>query len=154
VIAYKASYSANLAVASGREPLYPGTREALDILHARPEAILGVATGKGLSGVNRLLDLHGLTGHFATLQTPDHNPSKPHPGMLLRAMAQTGALASETVMIGDTTFDMETAVAAGVAGIGVSWGYHPHEHLTEAGAVRIVHDYADLPAAIDEVLGA
>jgi len=155
VTRYKGHYRDTLAEgAAGREPLYPGAREVLDRLHAHPETILGIATGKGLNGVHRLLELHGLTAHFTTLQTPDHNPSKPHPGMLLRAMAETGAAPHETVMVGDTTFDMETARAAGTAGIGVSWGYHPHAHLTEAGARSIVHDYWSLEAAIEEAIGA
>lgn len=149
---YKAFYKASLAHDIDREPLYPGARDALERLKAQPETILGVATGKGLSGVTRILGNHGIAGHFITLQTPDHNPSKPHPGMLLRAMAETGAEPATTVMVGDTTYDMELARAAGCRAIGVTWGYHAPADLLGAGAVTLIHDYAELDAAIDRVL--
>ncbi len=149
---YKDLYKASLETDFDREPLYPGARETLDRLLARPNTTLGVATGKGLSGVTRILANHTLAGHFVTLQTPDHNPSKPHPGMLLRAMAETGSLPSETVMIGDTSFDMELARAAGVHAIGVSWGYHDTDTLLKSGAGALIHSYAELEPAIDRLL--
>ena len=149
---YKALYKASLEHDIDREPLYPGAREALERLKAEPETILGVATGKGLAGVTRILGNHGIGGHFVTLQTPDHNPSKPHPGMLLRAMAETGAEPSSTVMVGDTTYDMELARAAGCRAVGVSWGYHDPQSLLAAGAGALIHDYSELDAAIIRVL--
>jgi len=149
---YRSLYKASLEHDVDREPLYPGARDAIDRLKQRPDNILGVATGKGLSGVTRILGNHGITGHFVTLQTPDHNPSKPHPGMLLRAMAETGAEPASTVMVGDTTYDMELARAAGCRAIGVTWGYHPAEDLLTAGAGTLIHDYSELDAAIERVL--
>ena len=149
---YKAMYRASLEHDIDREPLYPGARDALERLKLQPDTILGVATGKGLSGVTRILGHHGISGHFITLQTPDHNPSKPHPGMLLRAMAETGAEPGSTVMVGDTTYDMELARAAGCRAIGVSWGYHPSADLLSAGAGTLIHDFSELDAAIDRVL--
>lgn len=148
---YKSLYKASLAHDIDREPLYPGARDALERLKLQPDTILGVATGKGLSGVTRILGNHGISGHFVTLQTPDHNPSKPHPGMLLRAMAETGAEPASTVMVGDTTFDMELARAAGCRAVGVTWGYHPAEDLLRAGAGALIHDYSELDAAISRV---
>jgi phosphoglycolate phosphatase len=149
---YKSLYKASLEHDIDREPLYPGAREALERLKADPETVLGVATGKGLSGVTRILGNHGIAGHFVTLQTPDHNPSKPHPGMLLRAMAETGAEPASTVMVGDTTYDMELARAAGCRAIAVGWGYHDPQALLAAGAAALVHDYSELDAAISRVL--
>lgn len=149
---YRSLYRKSLAHDIEREPLYPGARDALDRLKAEPDTILGIATGKGLSGVVRIVGNHGIAGHFVTLQTPDHNPSKPHPGMLLRAMAETGADPASTVMVGDTTFDMELARAAGCRPIGVTWGYHPAEDLLAAGAGTLIHDYSELDAAIERVL--
>ena len=149
---YRALYKATLEQDVDREPLYPGARAALDRLRERPNTILGVATGKGLNGVTRILGNHGIAGHFVTLQTPDHNPSKPHPGMLLSAMAQTGVDADHTVMVGDTVFDMELASAAKVRSIGVSWGYHDAEALLAAGAGALIDTYDELDAAIDRVL--
>lgn len=150
--AYRAHYRASLERDIDREPLYPGARDALERLKQQPDTILGVATGKGLSGVVRILGNHGLAGHFVTLQTPDHNPSKPHPGMLLRAMAETGAEPASTIMVGDTTYDMELARAAGCRAIGVSWGYHEAADLIAAGAGALIHDYSELDAAIIRVL--
>jgi phosphoglycolate phosphatase len=150
--AYRANYRASLEHDIDREPLYPGARDALERLKRQPDTILGVATGKGLSGVVRILGNHGLDGHFVTLQTPDHNPSKPHPGMLLRAMAETGAEPGSTVMVGDTTFDMELARSAGCRAIGVSWGYHETSDLLAAGAGALIDDYSELDAAIMRVL--
>lgn len=149
---YRGHYRASLVAAEGREGLFPGAREALNLLRSRADTLLGIATGKGLNGVHRLTQLHGIADHFVTLQTPDHNPSKPHPGMMLRAMAETGADARDTVIIGDTTFDMEMGKAAGARAIGVTWGYHLPDELRAAGADRIVETYADLPAAIDSIL--
>ena len=149
---YKALYRASLDLGHDRELFYPGAREAIDRLRHGPGAQLGIATGKGLAGVNRILGRHGLEHHFVTLQTPDHNPSKPHPGMLLRAMGETGAEARQTVMIGDTVFDMELARAAGAMAIGVGWGYHERADLRKAGAHLLIDSYDELDAAILAVL--
>ena len=149
---YKSFYKASLEHDVDREPLYPGAREALDRLKQQKGTVLGIATGKGLTGVARILGNHGIDGHFVTLQTPDHNPSKPHPGMLLSAMADTGAAPHQTVMVGDTVYDMELVRSAGVRAIGVSWGYHEAAELLKAGAGTLIHDYAELDAAIERVL--
>jgi phosphoglycolate phosphatase len=149
---YKYRYRISLELAADREPLFPGALEVLDRLRAAEDTLLGIATGKGLAGVTRILALHRLGEHFVTLQTPDHNPGKPHPGMLLRAMAETGADPASTVMIGDTVFDIELAVNAGVAAIGVEWGYHDPADLAAAGAVTLVKRYDQLEAAIEAVL--
>jgi len=145
---YKAHYRASLVTQKDREGLFPGARDALDRLRARPEVILGIATGKGLNGVHRILELHRLAEHFTTLQTPDHNPSKPHPGMLETAMRETGAGKDETIMIGDTTFDIEMGVAAGCHTIGVTWGYHEPRELIAAGASTMIDTYDQLDGAI------
>lgn len=152
VSSYKTLYRASLELHADREPLYPGARDALDRLNTRDETLLGIATGKGLTGVHRILGLHGLDRHFVTLQTPDHNPSKPHPGMLLRAMGETGKAPDETVMIGDTVFDMDLAKAAGARAIGVTWGYHQRELLLEARADILIESYDELDAAIATVM--
>lgn len=145
---YRSHYREALVRAEGREGLFPGAREALELLRARPDTLLGIATGKGLSGVHRLLSLHGLADYFVTLQTPDHNPSKPHPGMLETAMRETGVGRSDVVMIGDTTFDIEMGVAAGCRSIGVTWGYHEADELVAAGASTMIDRYEQLDGAI------
>ena len=149
---YRGHYRAMLDAGERHEPLYAGAADALGRLRGMETALLGIATGKALHGASRILALHGLADHFMTVQTPDHNPSKPHPGMMLRACAETGIDPARAVMIGDTTFDMELGVAAGAKTIGVTWGYHDRALLEASGANIIIEDYADLDAAIEEVL--
>jgi len=132
------------------EPLFPGVHEALKALETR-DVLLGIATGKARRGLLATLERHGLAQRFVTLQTADLGPGKPHPGMLQRAMAETGVDVGETVLIGDTSFDMEMACNAGVLGLGVSWGYHEVEELTAAGAARVIHSFAELLPALSEI---
>ncbi len=121
------------------EPLYPGIAETLVAL-ADDGWRLGVATGKSDRGLALILAHHGLTHHFVTLQTADRHPSKPHPAMLRLAMAEAGAAPTDTVMIGDTAYDMAMSVAAGARAIGVDWGYHDVATLLDAGAETVVAD--------------
>lgn len=138
--AYKQSFGELRRDKAHAEPLYPGIREALLALAEEPDVLLGVATGKSRRGLAAVLEREGLTGLFATLQTADTHPSKPDPAMLLAAMSETGAEAARTLMIGDTTYDIEMATGAGTRGIGVAWGYHPVAELEAAGAHSIVDE--------------
>jgi phosphoglycolate phosphatase len=134
---YKSAFQRMRAEAAlDPEPLYDGLVAALDAF-AIAGWRLGVATGKSDRGLALLLAHHGLTERFVTLQTADRHPSKPHPSMLHAAMAQAGASPHMTVMIGDTSFDMAMARAAGVRAIGVTWGYHREDALRAAGAHAI-----------------
>ncbi|MEO5806593.1 HAD-IA family hydrolase [Devosia sp.] len=136
----------------GQMPLFAGAQTALQRLSMRPQTILGVATGKGRLGLDRALSQTGIGHYFKTLQTPDNNPSKPHPSMLLTAMDECGATPAETLMIGDAVFDIQMARAAGVQAIGVGWGLQSPKDLLRAGAARIIDSFDDLDAAIDELL--
>lgn len=136
-----------------REPLFKGAIEAIDRLRARPDTILAVATGKGYRGAIALLDAHGIRSHFHSVQTPDHNRGKPDPQMIETAMHQAGAGKSETVMIGDTVHDMRMARAAGVAAIGVAWGYHERDELRKAGADAVIETFDDLDHVIERLIG-
>ncbi|WP_417209412.1 HAD-IA family hydrolase [Antarctobacter sp.] len=152
VEAYKEAY-ADLRMKGGPEasPLYPGIPALLDALSARDDVVLGIATGKSRRGLTALLESHGLTQRFVTRQCADDNPSKPHPAMLFTAIDEAGVEAEHAVMIGDTSYDMEMARAAGIARIGVTWGYHPREAL--ADAQHIVDDAAALGRTIETMLG-
>ncbi len=132
------------------EPLYPGVRETLALLNRR-EVCLGIATGKSRRGLVGSLERHGLSGLFVTLQTSDDGPSKPHPEILHRAMSEVGAEPEETVVIGDTSYDMEMAANAGVRALGVSWGYHCAEELRASGAAQIAESFPDLPAVLADL---
>lgn len=142
--AYKLAFGKLRADPACVEPLFPGVAETVARLAARDDVTLGIATGKSRRGVAHILDRHGWRSAFATIQTADDAPSKPDPGMLLRAMAETGIGPERALMVGDTTFDMAMAGAAGVRAIGVSWGYHPVAALSEAGAERIVDAFGEI----------
>jgi phosphoglycolate phosphatase len=148
---YKDAYMA-LRADQGDEvssPFYPGARATLEQLHARPDVVLGVATGKSRRGLDKLIEAHGLEGMFITQQVADFHPSKPHPSMLLQALGDTGIAAADAVMLGDTSFDMEMAQAAGVTGIGVSWGYHAPARLT--AAKHLVKSFEAVPLLLDTI---
>jgi len=147
VDAYKQNFFTLRQRPEHHEPLYPGCLAALAAIEAQGW-LLGVATGKTRRGLDAVLERQGLTGRFVTLQTGDLGPGKPHPAMLVRALDETGVELRNAVMIGDTTYDMEMAASAGVAGIGVAWGYHPTPELVAAGATALVEHFDDLPALL------
>ena len=125
------------------EPLFDGIRELLDSLRGAGWD-LGVATGKSQRGLEHCLAAHGLSDHFITLQTADFHPSKPHPAMLEAALDEAFAAAENAVMIGDTSYDIQMARAAGVRAIGVDWGYHTAPELLAAGAEAVAQSPEDL----------
>lgn len=130
------------------EPLFDGIVAAIDAL-AAAGWVLGVATGKSDRGLAHVLAQHGIADRFVTLQTADRHPSKPDPAMLAAAMAAAGAAPADSVMIGDTSFDMAMAHAAGVRAIGVAWGYHEASELIAAGAAQVATHVADLPGLLE-----
>jgi phosphoglycolate phosphatase len=134
------------------EPLYPGAAECLDWLGGRTDVVLGIATGKSRRGVAHLVERHGWDRLFATIQTADDAPSKPHPAMIELAMEAVGATPDATAMVGDSTYDMAMARAAGVLPIGVAWGFQPAAALREAGAAVIVDSYPALQPVLERFL--
>lgn len=138
---YRAAFAALRKEARMAEPLFPGAAKAIEALSARDDIVLGIATGKSRRGVDGLLERERLEGVFATIMTADDAPSKPHPAMIEQAMHAVGANPEDTVMIGDTTFDMLMARAASVTAIGVGWGYHEAAELSDAGASVVVEDF-------------
>ena len=145
--AYKQAFRQARTEGRVSQPLFEGVREVLETLHAQGWT-LAVATGMSDRGLEHCLANNGIAQLFSSLQTADRHPSKPHPAMLEEALFETGAQASEAVMIGDTAFDMQMARGAFVRAIGVDWGYHhPHE-LLEAGAEAV----AETPAQLLEQL--
>lgn len=149
---YKQAHISGRVRGDMAEPLYPGIVETLQELD-RAGYLLGVATGKGRRGLDHTLSRHGIAGLFVTLQTADRCRGKPHPEMIDKALAETGVERRDAMMIGDTTFDMEMAVNAGVTAVGVSWGYHPASALQVAGAKAIIDEIAALPAILAAAWG-
>jgi len=144
---YSAEWSRMRDTGRLSEPLFPGALAVLDDLE-RDGWLLGVATGKSRKGLDKALEAHALGHRFVTLQTSDVSAGKPHPEMLVKAMAATGAAAAATAMIGDTTYDIQMARNAGTYAVGVAWGYHKVNELWAAGAHAVIDDFADLPRTL------
>lgn len=146
---YKSAFVELKRIPEVHEPLFAGISAAIEHLSAREDVLLGIATGKSRRGIDRLFAREGWATRFHTLQTSDTHPSKPHPAMILAAMAEAGVEPDSTVMVGDTTFDVEMARAAGVGALGVAWGYHRPETLTAAGAYAVIEAGERLADAVD-----
>ena len=149
-VTYKNQFMALRASQEMNEPMFPGTREVLERLGKRDEVIMGMVTGKSQRGVRAIVEHHALDGVFHVVRTADDCPSKPHPAMVLEACAEAGIVPERTVVVGDTQFDMEMAVAAGASPVGVSWGYHPVKALHASGAVSVIDPFDELDALVDQ----
>lgn len=123
--------------------LFPGAAELVATLHDMG-FLLAVATGKGRRGLDRSLNATGLKRYFHASRCADEGFSKPHPGMLEALMAELAVSPARTLMIGDTTHDMEMARAAGVSGLGVTYGAHERSALLGCGQLACVGDLAEL----------
>jgi phosphoglycolate phosphatase len=126
------------------ETLFPGAAGLIEVLRQEPRHVLGIATGKSQRGAQAIIETYRWQGVFETVQTADDAPSKPHPGMIENACRATGIAPERTLMIGDSSFDMRMAKAAGAEAIAVSWGFQPVEALRDAGADRVVADFEEL----------
>lgn len=108
--------------------------------------MLAVATGKSRIGLDRALTHSGLRAHFHGSRCADECFSKPHPQMLEELMAEFAVASDRTLMIGDTSHDVQMAVNAGVDAVAVTYGAHSHEHLAEHGPVACLHSIPELSA--------
>ncbi|MBV8169850.1 MAG: HAD-IA family hydrolase [Alphaproteobacteria bacterium] len=151
--AYRDAHQQILARQGATDVLFPGVPAMLTALRDAG-FVLGIATGKSQRGLRASLERHGLTELFTTLQTADVPPGKPHPAMLLRALDEARVAPAEAVMVGDTTYDIEMARAAGVLPIGVGWGYHGVEELRAAGAGHLVASCAEIPPLLATLIQA
>ncbi len=111
---------------------------------------LAVATGKGRRGLDRDIASHGLDALFSTTRCADDAPSKPHPQMLVDIMDELDVASAETLMIGDTAYDMEMARNAGVATVAVSSGVHDRQRLLEFDPLALLDSVAELPAWLSD----
>lgn len=125
--------------------LFKGVPEMLARLKAAGHWLV-VATGKSRLGLERSLDHSGLRPFFMASRCADECHSKPHPQMLEELMTEFGVTQASTVMIGDTSHDLLMAVNAGVDGVGVTYGAHPHEHLLAHKPVACLHNVTELDA--------
>lgn len=144
---YKRAFMGLRQTGQVEEPLFDGVLELLDALE-HDGWLLAVATGKSDRGLKHCLESHNIHARFVSLQTADRHPSKPHPSMVEQAIADAGAARENTIVVGDTSFDMAMAVNAGAIGIGAAWGYHEADDLLGAGAVGV----ADQPHEVLDVI--
>lgn len=127
---------------------FPGVIEGLRALRGSGH-LLAIATGKSRRGLERALGQTGLRAYFAASRCADEGHCKPHPGMLHAVMDELCVAAEATLMIGDTTHDLEMAANAGVRSLAVSYGAHPRDRLAAAGAEACVHTPRELFAWLE-----
>lgn len=142
--ALQAAYSRRFVEAEDLpSPLFSGVRETLDQLRADGYR-LAVATGKSRRGLNRILDELGMGQYFDATRCADETRSKPHPQMLNELLAELGVPASSAVMVGDTEYDMEMAVNAGMPRVAVDYGAHAVERLLPYQPGLVLSDFSSL----------
>jgi len=124
-------------------PLFAGARELLAELDAAGY-LLAVATGKTRAGLARSMERIGLDGVFHATRCADEGLPKPHPDMLLHLMERLAVEPRATLMIGDTTHDLDLAQNAGAAGLAVTYGAHPPEGLARRAPLASVDSVAEL----------
>ena len=129
--------------------LFEGARDVLDTL-TQQQLLLGVATGKARRGLERVLDETGLASCFHATRCADEARSKPHPQMLLDIMAKLDVSPGETLMVGDTEYDMEMATNAGAAKIAVRTGVHSEERLNRHAPLVCLERLTDMPGWMNE----
>lgn len=125
--------------------LFPGARELLRDLQSAGHR-LAVATGKSRRGLEHALEATALRPFFFATRCADETQPKPHPAMLLELMAQLGAPPGQSLMIGDTSHDLEMARSAGVDAVAVCYGAHPEPALRALGPRACVASIVDLRA--------
>jgi phosphoglycolate phosphatase len=124
-------------------PLFAGVVEMLDELRDAG-CLLGIATGKTRKGLDRALTATGLTAHFQATRCADEGAPKPRPDMLLHLMSSLEVEPEETLMIGDTTHDIELARNAGVDAVAAAYGAHGAADLAVASPLAVVASVGEL----------
>jgi phosphoglycolate phosphatase len=129
--------------------MFKGALDLISGLH-RGGYLLAVATGKSRQGLDKALDESGLSAFFHATRCADETFSKPHPQMLEEILTDLDVSPADTLMIGDTEYDMQMARCARVDAIGVSHGVHAVERLFEQGALRCFDDLIQLAGWLDQ----
>lgn len=124
---------------------FPGVEEGLLALQQQG-ALLAVATGKSRAGIDRVFADGDFGRHFVVSRGADETRSKPHPQMLLEILEFTSIDPQKAIMVGDTTFDMDMAANAGIAGLGAGYGVHSEAMLRESKAIDVKHSFNELLA--------
>lgn len=129
--------------------LFPGAAETVRSL-SEAGYLLAVATGKGRKGLDMVLEKTGLGHYFQATRCADETFSKPHPQMLEELMDVLGAEPGETLMIGDTEYDMQMANNAGAHALAVCYGVHERERLVQHNPLYCLDDISELSGWLAE----
>nr|MDJ0806528.1 HAD-IA family hydrolase [Gammaproteobacteria bacterium] len=129
--------------------LFRGAREVIQDL-AATGYLLAVATGKGRTGLNMVLEHTGLSVFFHATRCADETFSKPHPAMLEEILDELGVFPEEALMIGDTEYDLQMAANAGVASLGVTYGVHAPERLAKHNPLDCLDEIGAIPAWLEQ----
>lgn len=128
--------------------LFQGVAEMIGELYAR-DFLLVIATGNSRKGLDHALDSSGMRDYFHSSRCADETFSKPHPAMLTELMEQFDVEAGRTLLVGDTTHDLQMAVNAGVSKVGVTYGAHPREKLSALTPLACVDSVPELRIWLD-----
>lgn len=142
-MAYRRHYEAGEAAIQ----LYEGAYDLIAALHAQGRRV-AVATAKSRAGIDRSLETMGLAAFVRHTRTPEECLPKPNPQMILEILAESGFTVEQAVMVGDTTHDLQMAINAGVAGVGISHGAHNHADLAALEVAAVCRSISELKALI------
>ncbi len=144
---FVALYRKHFLASEDRMALFPGIEDLVQRLSAT--RTLAIATGKSRQGLDRALKAGVLGRYFDASRCGDETNPKPHPAMLLELMEELRVEAAHSLMIGDTSHDLEMAKAAGVDAVAVSYGAHPEQGLRACGPRACVASVAELGEWLD-----
>ncbi len=140
---FSARYRVHYFAREAELVLFPGARELIAELRAAG-ALLAIATGKSQRGLQRALQASGLAGEFVASRCADQTHPKPHPAMLLELTEELMVQPARTLMIGDTTHDLQMAEAAKTAAVGLTQGAHPHDQLAACRPLALFDSLPEL----------
>ena len=138
-------YTANYYAGESEIPLFAAAADAIKTLHKRGFK-LAVATGKGRRGLNLALEHCGLAPYFHATKTVDECFSKPHPQMLDELMDELIVRPERTLMIGDTSYDLQMASNAGVPALAVTYGAQSRDKLLGYNSIAMFDQFSELSA--------
>ena len=151
---YRETYQQLVQQDDRGQVMFEGMREQIVELGGMDETLMGIITMKSRRGLERVVDAYNIRRYFQVLKSADDGPGKPNPDLMLDAMRETGVTATQSLMVGDTSFDIMMAKAAGARAIGVGWGYQTVDELQESGADAIADTPDQLKALLADFTGA
>lgn len=148
--AFAEAYRGYYLVPHAAQSLFPGAREVLHNL-LEQGYLLAVATGKSRRGLNQALEEYGMAQLFHGSRCADETQSKPHPQMLLEIIEELHISPGQTIMIGDTEYDMEMAQKAGSASIAATYGVHHRDRLLRYNPLYAIDEIKGLDRSIAQL---